>query len=471
MRPLTVAALAALVAACGGCMPSVKLEEGQLDHYIALTHGIAADAAPYRPSLGTRLLPSRWIIQQKPSVVWSTISLLRAAERLKEGADQIELSVSPAHAKTLADVFAQARAAVEDLREISASDGPMDRQRWAQGLATALARIESVSRLATLEGAARQSGGAAEPMGMAAEPMLELVALYLNEQTSGNLLGDLSAQDISRLRTVLAQLALRLGFAAAGKQPPDDLRDVVVARMEQADRVNDLEVSLRGVLAEAADRASPSPAAAGLAGTLRTVLGLAPPVLKALESLVSQWDRIDRVEIELCRAEERIVVAATVHVLPGKEVRIARPAFYIPVIALRGTSRIVVQPELPGTGETVVSFEPVDDGAVEMRFEGPAYALARLMVVPLADGALREVRVFSTTRPRGTEVTHVALLMEAKGAKGDPRRMLLYQDVRHKDLVREPFSVRSVVEQTEQVFNYLTPDRRYTYQRLTGPQG
>ena len=471
MRLLATVAAAGLLAACGGCMPSLKLAEGDLDRYVSLSPAVPADAQPYRPMLGLRQLPSKWVIHQKPSVIWSTVSILRAAERLKEGGEQIDLSVSPAHAKTLAGIFAQARSAIENLAEISTSDRPVNRQRWADGLATALVRLEYVSRVTTLEGAAGRTGDTAEPMGIAAGPMLELVTSYLNAQTDGSLLEDLTPQDVERLRAVLVQMALRLGFAAAGRQMPGDLREAVAARLQEAERLDGLEKSLAKILVEAADRAAPDATGQGIAGTFRTVLAMAPAALKTLESFVSQWDRIDRIELDLLRQDDRPVVAITVRVLPGKEVRLARPAFYVPAIVFRGASRIVVQPELPGTGEAVIAFEPIGDGAVEMRFEGLAYGLARALVMPLADGALREVRVFAKTRQEGAQVIHFALLMEAKGGKGDPRRMLVLQDVRHKRLVREPFDVRSAVEETEQVFNYLTPDRRYTYRRVVGPQG
>jgi hypothetical protein len=35
--------------------------------------------------------------------------------------------------------------------------------------------------------------------------------------------------------------------------------------------------------------------------------------------------------------------------------------------------------------------------------------------------------------------------------------------------VREPFEVRSETERLRQVFNYVTPDGRYTYRRVKTP--
>jgi hypothetical protein len=126
----------------------------------------------------------------------------------------------------------------------------------------------------------------------------------------------------------------------------------------------------------------------------------------------------------------------------------------------------VVLPNVAGTDETAVLFEPVAGGATEVRFEGIGYGLVRLLALPLANAAIREVRVGTSSAEHRPALISVALVMEATGDRDDPRRLMLYQDVRNVKLVREPFSVRTVAERTEQTFHYITPDRRYTYRRL-----
>jgi len=171
-------------------------------------------------------------------------------------------------------------------------------------------------------------------------------------------------------------------------------------------------------------------------------------------------------------------VAATLAVREGKEVRLQDMVMFQPVLAFRGTSRVTVVPKLPPTGETVVAFEPVageggegsEAGGVEMRFEGFAWGLAKLLALPLADGRLREVRVFVGEPGQADRIVNVALVMEAKGGKGDPRRVLHFQDVRRRRMDRGPFQIRTVTERTEQVFNYLTPDKRYTFTRVKTPE-
>ena len=88
------------------------------------------------------------------------------------------------------------------------------------------------------------------------------------------------------------------------------------------------------------------------------------------------------------------------------------------------------------------------------------------MALPLASGPLREVRVFTDSRSGGEQLVHVAVLTEAAGDRSDPRRMIVVQDSRAKTLLREAFAVRSITTRSETVVNYLTPTRRYTYQRI-----
>jgi hypothetical protein len=113
-----------------------------------------------------------------------------------------------------------------------------------------------------------------------------------------------------------------------------------------------------------------------------------------------------------------------------------------------------------------VRFRPAGDGgAVQLRFEGIAYVFARLLAMPLADGALREVRVKRSDSARGSSLLNVAVLMEADHG-ADPRRMIVYQDGREKTVRRSAFDARSLAVRTVRGFNYVTPDRRYVYLSL-----
>jgi len=94
--------------------------------------------------------------------------------------------------------------------------------------------------------------------------------------------------------------------------------------------------------------------------------------------------------------------------------------------------------------------------------------MVRALALPLASAALREIRVSAGTQ-EDQSLLSVLLLMEATGDKNDPRRLIAFQDVREKRLVREPFEVHSETQRLEQVFNYVTPQGRYTYRRVKTP--
>jgi len=463
--------IAAALLSTAGCIPSYPLAEGEIDRSWLLTD-VSPDAnAPKALAVGPGGLqvPGRWVIRQHGSLVWSTVSIVRAMDKLKIGAGEIEFFVSPAHARALVDVLARARAAMADLKDMLDTSGRPDGNRWADALAGVLLKVEAVSRLAAVEAGPPGPAGADEPFGMAAEPVLGMIAAYFNERAEGSLLAELSPGERRRLRDVLTEMVLRLGFEIAGKDPPEGLREDVsrVMRSAPADR---LRARLGELLADRLSGAAPARAGRSKRKTVRTILRWAPKALGLLESFLSQWDRMESITVEAVRCGGRKGVAVTITTLPGRQVRIANVTVLVPTIVFRGSTRIVVLSEATEAGETVVAFDPVGEGAVELRFEGLVWGLVKLLALPLASGPLREVRILAETRDEGEQLIHVAVMTEAAGDRGDRRRMIVVQDSRTKRILREAFSVRSVTEKSETVVSYITPLRRYTYQRIKGPR-
>jgi len=489
MRHVTVLLLVACAAGCAGCIGSEQLAPGALDRWSAL-HADASALGPCTcPEVAGRRLPKRWVFRRHPSLLASALSIARATDRLQEEAAEVEILLSPDHARELADLMARGREALEEMRQVCALDEQMDAERWAGGMATALAGIERIAR--TVTAAPADARGGEEPLGASAGPVLDMLVQYLNQRAGGALLADLPPEHLHRVRAILVQTVLQVGFAAAGRRPPDGLREAVGRQMQATGDPADLEPALAARLARAVERAPPaSSGSGGLTGPVRAVFAWAPKALQALEVLARQWDRMDHVAFAFHRRDGQPTVAATLAVRPGREVRLEDMVMFQPVLAFRGTSRVALVPELPTTGETVLAFEPLagqeDEagegrgkeggagdavagdgvtGGVEVRFEGLAWGLVRLLLLPLADGRLREVRVFVGEPGEADRIVHVALVMEATGGKGDPRRVLHFQDVRRGRIVREPFDIRTVTDREEQIFNYLTPEKRYTFTR------
>ncbi len=474
-RPAVLAAAAVLAGGLAGCIPSQALDEGQMDEYWQLTaaaEGVEPATRPADEDAGFSV-PTTWVIRQQDSLVWSTVSILRAMDALEAGdaGAKIAFSVSPDHARSLVDLMADGRAALADLREmIEVSGERTERNRWAAALASALTKIERISRMALADPPAEgEDPGEDDPRGTAAGPVFQMLGEYLNRRSGGGLLSDLTPGERTRLRRMLVGLVLRLGFEIAGKRATSGIRGEVAETMANTPDLNSLEASLTKLLNEQLPDAPPAGGGTEKRDAVLSVLKWAPKAIKFFESFLSQWDKMDAVTVEMLEAGEDTVAAVTFAVLPGKAVRIEDVMTGLPVVAFRGSTRMVVRPDATPAGEAVVTFDSVaDNGAVELRFEGILYGLVRLFALPLASGPVREVRVSANRPPFGEQMLNVKLFTEADDDPADPRRMLVVQDARHKRLIREAFSIKTVVTASETTVSYITPDRRYTYIRTKG---
>lgn len=453
-----LAALALLTAA--GCIQHHSVSEGEMDRLWTLSPDPTQDTEAYRPEVAGTKLPARWIIRSEPSLLRSTISIVRAVDAISEGAEVIDVSVSPEHAEVLAGVLADTRGALTGLEELSSGTAAVDYADWADTLAHVLAQLESVSRMAVSDGGQTQR----EPVGLSAAPLLELLVVYMNEQSGGQLLGGLDADDVQELRQTLGHLALRMGFAMAGRELPDGLRERVTERLRQAEAPYAVEPELARMLLKRVREAGTSAGGDALVSGVQSAISAAGRGIRVLEGFATQWDRVERVEAALLRKGDRTIFEAVLAVRPDREVRLATVMPFQPVVAFRGTSRLAVLPSDPRTGEVVVSFERGEDGGgVQMRFEGLVYGLARLLVLPISDAWLREVRVLADLNKTGTGMIHTAVMLEATGDRRDPRRTIVYKEVRHRRVERRAMSVRYPVTSKIRTFSYVTPGKRYTY--------
>jgi hypothetical protein len=452
----------ALAAATAGCVPSHPVAEGEFDRYWLLTDmSSGVRAAPPRAGEGFRI-PSMWIIHVEDDETVASDSLRRAAAELRQGADEMELSISSSHTAGMVDVLRDIRLAMERTEDMLATAGRASGNQRAAALASALVKAEIISRPFT----AGPGSPAARPgdiFGPAAGPMLQMLASCLNEQADGGLFGQLTPAEKRRLHNALAEMIVQAGFEVAGKAATRQVRQEIAEMMRGGTSPAALQRDLAGLLAE---RLATAPPARGNSKQqfFRNVLKWGPKVLGLMESLLGQWDRMDTITVELLQRRGRMAAAVTFAVKPGKQVRLADIFPGMPAVVFEGTCRLVIQPDAAGTGQTVISFQPgKGGGAVELHYEGLIFALARLLAVPLADGPLRELRVTSTAPPEGRQMFNIAVLSEATDDKADPRRMIVLQDTSIKHLVREAFEVKTVSQRRRTVVNYITPDKRYTY--------
>ena len=455
--------IAPLLTLVPGCFSQNPLPPGQFNNYWALTDNtIATVAAAPSPELTAPHLPNHWTIRSEPSLIRSTISIVRGIDRIKEGADHIDFAVSPEYAHNLRQTLIETRQTLANLRKLADNAASADKKQWTEALARALVSTEHIIRRGTLDAPVSTD----EPASLAAEPFLEMIAQYLNQQTGGALLQDLSATDVKQLREILAQLVLRLGFDIAGKQLAPDTRKTAADLMLGTASLEDLQGELTTFLHARIEQAPPATADTQIAQITRALLTWAPKALQTLESFLQQWDKVQYIDVQFIRQPHPAAVQAQVHIRPKKQVRLADVIIGQPALVFQGATRITVMPELPTTGAAVITFDPLDQGAVELRFEGVIYTLFRLFAFPLDDARLREIRVFSHTPAQGTQLISVALFSETPRDAADPRRLLVFQDTREKEIVREPFAVTTRDTRSRQIFNYLTPDARYTFERI-----
>ena len=461
MRAAAAAAIVGAVLA-GGCIPRRQFSREEVSRYWYLHDDPWAKAQPGEGSMGGRTLPGRWVLRREDSVTWATVSIVRAVDRLKEGraGEEVVIGVSPVHTNMLADTVADVRDVIERLKEVAESPASASVETWSSAVAGALAVTEEMSRLA---GSQDEAGREGDPVAWTAGPFMTMLASLLDEQSRGQLLAGLAETDQRQLRNVLVRVILRVAFAAAGRGVPEGLNRRLVGAMRQARGEKALSADLKPMLAEALKAAPPAASGNELAGIFEAAFKIAPPALEVLAALLRQWDRMDRLEVELRRLGAESVVSVTLRTRPRRQVRIEKLFFMQPPLVLRGSCRITVLPKQAATGERCVLVEPIDGGAAEVRFAGLGWSMVRLFAVPISTAALREIRVWSGGNP-GVQALTVTLLMQA-GSGPDAARLIGFHDVRAVRTVRSAFDVRQETTRKRLSFTYLKPPYLYSYRR------
>ncbi len=460
-----IAAAMGVAFVAAGCMPSEALDPGEMDRAWALSADVTDEATLSQPDLGDTKLPSTWTIRYTDNLILSTVSLVRASDALREQEpNEIEFSLSQEYAVSIIDTLDKTRAAIRDIRDLTET-GPIEgREEWASSMATAMLRIEQITRRITADDS-KSLGTDEDPFALPSGPVTDMIAGYLDEQSPGSLLGDAGPSETRTLRTILAQITLKVGFIGAGHRLPDELPGEVADLMGQATSSEALKETLTRTLTEALVNAPSGPREQRLREDVRDALKGADKGLAVLQKLISQWDRMEYVQLKLFKRNDKPVMQGTIKTQPGKTVRVADMVIAQPTMVFRGETRIVTFTE-ETTGETVMLFEPVGEGGVELRFEGVLWGLAKIFAFPLDDGRLREVRVLVNTHSQGRSLIHVSLKMESLAGGGDRRRLMMFQDARFTTIRRKIDSVQPIVERMEQSFHYVTPEKRYTFQRV-----
>jgi len=449
-----------------GCMPSSPITRRQMDRYWHLSDNPAARARPAKIQIEGKLIPARWTVHQQHNEQVAADSIAAAMDRLRLGAETIEFSFSPAHAARLSAMLAQGRRTITDLKELTETTRSTNQEVWSHKLARILTGIERAIRIsrdgADTPAAPETSSSRTTP---GARPLMTMLAVYLNEHAAGDLLRDLSHQDVQRLRTVLVQITLRLGFDIAGRELPHALLQQTTALMHRTDDLTDLRTALHTMLLERLRNAGPTPQDRPFRKAWDALLTAGPVAMRAMEAFLAQWDKVHSFQLELLRHEGRPILVVRLNVLPHRQVRVSDILPYDPTMVFQGNNQVVLIPREPVTGQSVVLFDSDTDSTVLFRFEGILYGLIRLLAFPLEDWHLREIRLYARTSRSGQNLIRFAVLMQTSDDLQDPRRMILFQQSEKKTIDRRVFSTSTRTESRQRTFHYIKPYRRYTYRQ------
>ena len=461
-----IVGLGGLLVLAFGCLSSSPLTEKEMDQFWQLSGDLVSRSTTHQLAVDGRTLPTRWTIRFDPNTERASAEIARAIESMQTGTERIDFSLSPAHTGTLAQVLADARMGLENLHRISQAKSKADLRLWKENLAQALVRTETIIRLVSQDTSGSGREVSTAPLGEAASPLLLMITTYLNEDAHGELLGELTANQLQELRSVLGQILLRAGFEMTGKQLPGDTLDHATLLMEQTTDLNALQGLLSEQLLEAYHSAAPLEKPTQLARTLTAMVTWMPRLLQGMEALILQWPKLEFVEFEIRYFENQPIFTGAIHVAAGEEVELARFSAAQPRLSFAGSTRAVFQLRELYAGETVVAFEPLsENGGVQLRFDGIVYGLTRLLAFPLDNGVLDEIRAYVYDPAQGDEILHVTMLMRDPSDEQDPRRLIVFQDTRRKEWRRDAFSLQKRLISESQVFNYIKPSRHYSFAR------
>ena len=461
VQPAAATAILLMLTLVSGCIPSKPISNEQADQYWRLQPDIWPQATPTMISLGDHKLPGRWVFHQEPNAAAATGSIAEAVQKLREGPAQpsIDISVSPAHSEMIADSLADVRQVILRLRETAEAGRLGSPAQWAEALADALVAVERSTRF---EGRPDPGG---TPTGWTAGPAITLLTALLHEWSGSALLAGMSPAEQRNLRLVVTQAILRVGFIAANKTAPTGLAQQVVTVMQQARNPTDLRKSLQKMLAGALPQAPETPGDDPDEQIVRGSLKGLPAALRVFEVLLRQWGRMDYAEIEYRRFDDHAVVSMTFKTRPGKKLELKDLYFMQPDMSLQGTMRMTVMPDRPPAQSVSVLFEPLEKGsAARMELPGLGWGLVRLLAIPIANGDLREISVWSGGNPTHNGI-NVALLMTVPGSK-DPRRVLAFSNIKQQELSRTITEVGYKVLRREIDITYMTPKRVYVYRNV-----
>ncbi len=451
--------LLALLAGCG--IEKQPLSGDQIGQYWYLEEDPWPGAVKPQWHIAGHRIPTKFTILKKRSADAAIFSLVRTGFEVMQGADEVQVGITPEEATGGANLLRRARLALVKLQ--ANLSGSQSADRWAKAVSEMLVTAEDISRVleeASGGEAGKSSRTADEIMGY--QMLLQVVVGQFSPRANvafGNLQ---AGQTALRINDALMDGLLELSFGWAGKQTPPKARQRVQEQFAKAHQPNQAQPAVQDILMQYLREAPPAEGDRK-AAQFEMALKVAPMLLEELEDFARQWDKLRSVSLEFRTDGQQTIGSVTLDVEPGQNVRLAMGL--MPTLVFTGGScRITLVPTDDATRETLILFQSQRGGSCEIRYEGLVYALARL-VVPVDNAVLREIRLQRHGTYRGWNLTNVELLMNTNTIGQDNRRMYAMHFVQFRQPVRGPFDVDIVSSHQSQSISYLRPAMRYTWRK------
>jgi hypothetical protein len=457
-----------LTAGCG-LIDKQPLSGDQIAQYWYLEQDPWPQASRFQWEVAGHPVPTKLTIRNRRSAEAAVLSLVTSGFAVMQGAEEVQVSVTPQEARAGADLLRRGRLALKEM-QATFSDPHPSSARWARTVTNMLVMAEEVSR-ALRDVSPEDSGATSQPRSQVQGYQL-LVQLLIGRLGGGAnaALGDIRAgQNAARINDRIMDGVLRAAFAYAGKEAPPMARQRVQEQFVRFRQPREAQSAVQDVLAKYFDEAPPADAGKP-SQQLEMALTVAPALLEVAEQFARQWDKVESVSLEFRKDTEAggdVIAALTLDIERGQQLRLH--VWPLPTMVFAGRCRVTIVPTDDATLQHIVLFDGEGGGYCQVRYEGLLYLLGRL-VIPVDNAALRELRVQRYGASRGWNLTNVQLLMDTGVQGRDGRRMYALQTAQLRRPLRGPFEVQNITVQKQQSVSYVRPTARYTWQNAAkGP--
>jgi len=451
-----------MLALLSGCVETRNLKKSELDDLYRLTPSLWNQAKPEPISLHGKRIPYRYELRYEPSVIWSVISLHEASQQIDLAEDKIEFDISYRHAKTAARAFGAFARKLKDFSRIIEKKRLQKSERyWAKNTAEIIARTHKLFLAINPDREKRADIEIEDSTAWLIIPLLEM-AYSLISRTE--IIESFSAKQDNFIEAQKSFYAvvLKSAFSLIGLKSPEALEEKVYAILFDKDKagretkfVADLLIKKRRELEFSSEVSGPGHDTAKKAAIASLVFDL-------MAQLCRQWNKVDSAAFEIRSLGQTGLMALEINIKPGKKLTLKGDHFAAVAVVIRGSNRIIIQPETDPARCTSILFDSAPGGSVSVDFDSFIYLISRIFFIPFDDADFEEVRFVSTTEYPRTKKNTTLVLMRASG-KNKTRRLIRIEVIK-KPLFEKRKGLPDIYrgDKREVIFQYYNEHRVYS---------